>query len=125
MRTYLDCIPCFFNQALWAARMITQDERKIKKILNEIGLMVKDIPLESSPPETGRLVYKKIREILDVPDPFKEIIVNKYRESVKFAKSVVSVFRNVIPNPESVILNLVQNLFRAGLFRNLKIIKRC
>ncbi|MCK4352253.1 DUF89 family protein [candidate division WOR-3 bacterium] len=73
MRTYLDCIPCFLKQALWASRIITNDEKKIKEILDEIGMMVKDIPLNSSPPETGRLVYKKIREMLGVPDPFKKI----------------------------------------------------
>jgi hypothetical protein len=28
-------------------------------------------------------------------------------------------FKNVMLNPESVILNLIQNLFRAGLFQHL------
>ncbi|MCK4398526.1 MAG: DUF89 family protein [Methanophagales archaeon] len=30
MRTYLDCIPCFFNQALRAGRIATRDETKLK-----------------------------------------------------------------------------------------------
>jgi uncharacterized protein with ATP-grasp and redox domains len=73
MKTYLDCIPCFFNQALRAGRIATDDERKIKRILDEIGIVLKDIPLESTPPETGRLIYEKVREITGNYDPYKEI----------------------------------------------------
>lgn len=79
MRTYLDCIPCFLKQALWASRLTTTDERKIKEVLDEIGMMVKDIPLNSSPPETGRIIYKRIGEILGVSDPFKGL-KDKYTE---------------------------------------------
>ncbi len=73
MRTYLDCIPCFFNQALRAGRIATGDETKLKKLLDEIGTMLSDIPLESTPPETGMLIYKKVREITGVFDPYKEL----------------------------------------------------
>jgi len=31
MKTYLDCFPCFLNQALRAARITTDDEKKIKR----------------------------------------------------------------------------------------------
>jgi len=53
MKTYLYGIPCFFNQALRAGRIATGDETKLKKLMDEIGLMLRDIPLESSPLETG------------------------------------------------------------------------
>jgi len=39
MRTYLDCFPCFLNQALRAARVATDDEKKIKRVLDEVGMM--------------------------------------------------------------------------------------
>ncbi|RCV64804.1 hypothetical protein C5S53_06905 [Methanophagales archaeon] len=73
MRTYLDCIPCFFNQALRAGRIATGDETKLKKLMDEIGLMLRDIPLESSPPETGMRIYEKVRRITGVFDPYKEL----------------------------------------------------
>ena len=56
MKTYLDCIPCFFKQALFAARVALDDEEKIKKVLDRIGELVSEIPLHSYPPETGREV---------------------------------------------------------------------
>lgn len=73
MRTYLDCIPCFFEQALRAARIATDDEKQIKRLLDEVGIMLQEISLESTPPEIGRLIYGKVREITGNPDPYREI----------------------------------------------------
>jgi uncharacterized protein with ATP-grasp and redox domains len=73
MRTYLDCFPCFLNQALRAGRVATNDKKKIKRILDEVGIMLENIALESTPPEIGRLIYHKISEITENPDPYREI----------------------------------------------------
>ncbi len=45
MKSCLDCIPCFFDQALRIGRMATNDEEKIKELLDEVGMMLKNIPL--------------------------------------------------------------------------------
>jgi uncharacterized protein with ATP-grasp and redox domains len=73
MKTYLECLPCFLNQALRAGRIATNDEKKIKRLLDEVGMMLKDIPLESTPPASGKMIYKKVSEISGIPDPYKEI----------------------------------------------------
>jgi len=73
MQTYLDCFPCFLNQALRAARITIYDEEKINKVLDEVGMMISDIPLESTPPESARLIYNKIGEITENLNPYKEI----------------------------------------------------
>ena len=73
MKTYLDCIPCFFEQALRAGRIATNDEKLLKHLLDELGLMLNSISLESSPPETGQLIYQKVSEITGNPDPFREL----------------------------------------------------
>ena len=73
MKTYLDCFPCFLEQALRAARIATDDENRIKRVLDEIGMMLRDISLESTPPEIGRLIYHKVSEITESADPYREI----------------------------------------------------
>lgn len=73
MKTYLDCIPCFFKQALFAARAALDDEARIKTVLDKVGMLVSEIPLNSSPPETGREVYRTIREVTGVDDPFRDL----------------------------------------------------
>jgi len=72
MKTYLDCLPCFLSQALRAARIATDDEKKIKKVLDEVGMMLRNIPLESTPPESGRLIYHKVAEITGNWNPYRE-----------------------------------------------------
>ena len=72
MKTYLDCLPCMMNQALRAGRMATNDEKKIKKLLDNVGGMMKDIHLESIPPETGDIIYKEVSKITGVIDPYKK-----------------------------------------------------
>jgi len=73
MRTYLDCIPCFFAQALRAARIAGADENIQKKILDEVSKLVPDLPLDSTPPEMGRIVYQLINKLTGNEDPFREI----------------------------------------------------
>ena len=73
MKTYLECIPCFFKQALFAAREATDDEKKIKQVLDALGQHLPEIPLDSPPPHTARAVYGVIREITGISDPFKWI----------------------------------------------------
>jgi len=71
MNTYLDCIPCFLKQALFAARAATKDERKIKQVLDRVAQTIPEIPLDSPPPETARLIYSAVRAVTGVTDPFK------------------------------------------------------
>jgi uncharacterized protein with ATP-grasp and redox domains len=71
MNTYLDCIPCFLKQALFAARAATKDEGKAKEVLDRVAQLIPSIPLESSPPETARYIYHAVREVTGVADPFE------------------------------------------------------
>ncbi|MCK5160724.1 MAG: DUF89 family protein, partial [Candidatus Aureabacteria bacterium] len=73
MKTYLDCIPCFFKQALEAARMAGAGERMQKKILNELAGILPEFPLTSSPPEMGRIIYGLARRVTQRDDPYLKI----------------------------------------------------
>ena len=96
MRAYLDCLPCFLSQALRAARIATDDEKKIKDILNEVGMLLRDIPLESPPPESGRLIYHKICEMTGNPDPYRKI----KSESTKKALSLYPFLKSEVEKSE-------------------------
>ncbi|MCK4716131.1 MAG: DUF89 family protein [Candidatus Marinimicrobia bacterium] len=73
MKTYLDCLPCFLQQTLRAGRIATDDEKIIKQLLDDVGMMLKDIPLDNTPPETGMLIYQKISQVTGNKDPYKKI----------------------------------------------------
>lgn len=73
MQTYLDCFPCFLQQALRAARQATDDPVTIKQVLDEVGRMLGSIPMQSPPPQTGAWIYQKVSRITGNPDPYREL----------------------------------------------------
>ena len=70
--------------------MATDDEKKIKKVLDEVGAMIRDIPLGSSPPESGRLIYHKVSEITGNLDPYKEIKDKSTKKALSLYPSLKS-----------------------------------
>jgi len=73
MKSYLDCYPCFFTQAIRTSKMITSDDKKIWQILNEVSLSIPDVPFGATPPEIGREVYRIISERTGIKDPYRKI----------------------------------------------------
>lgn len=104
MKTYLDCLPCFLNQALRAARIATDDEKKIKMILDEVGMMLRNIPLDSTPPESGRLIYNKVKEITGISDPYKKI----KKESTQKALSLYPFLKNRLEKSKDKLLTAIR-----------------
>jgi uncharacterized protein with ATP-grasp and redox domains len=96
MKTYLDCIPCFFKQALFAARTAVDDEETIKEVLNRVGALVSEIPMYNSPPETGRDIYRIVREVTGVNDPFADLKA----ESIKTALALYPHFKQRVEASE-------------------------
>ncbi len=93
MKTFLDCLPCMMSQALRAGRMATDDEKKIKELLDSIGAMMKDIPLENTPPETGDIIYKEVRKITGVDDPYKKIKESNIQEAISLYPELKEIIR--------------------------------
>ena len=124
MKTYLDCIPCFVNQAIRAGRIATDDEKQIKTLLDNIGDLIKNIPMQSSPPETGALVYKKIREITGNNDPYKKI----KEENIKEALSLYPELKKIVAESDNKLLTAVRiaiagNVIDLGIDKEFNIVE--
>lgn len=104
MKTFLDCLPCMMDQALRAGRIATDDERIIKKLLDEVGAMMKDIPLENTPPETGEIIYRKVREITGVADPYKEV----KEANIEEALSLYPELKKIVKESENSLLTAIR-----------------
>jgi len=83
MKTYLECIPCFFRQALEASKLSKADETTQKKVLDELARLIPEIGLNSTPPEMGRIIYQLVSKITGVRDPFKEIKEKSNKQSLE------------------------------------------
>ncbi|MBN1793999.1 MAG: DUF89 family protein [Candidatus Omnitrophica bacterium] len=88
MKTHLDCIPCFFRQALEAAKLAGADQRTQKKILNAVAEILPGFSLNASPPEMGRIMYRLIQEITGKSDPYADI-------KKKSNKSALALYRKL------------------------------
>jgi len=93
MKTFLDCLPCMMSQVLRAGRMATNDEKKNKKILDNVGAMMKDIHLENIPPETGDIIYKEVSKITGVIDPYKKIKESNIQEALSLYPELKEIIR--------------------------------
>ncbi|MFO7860121.1 MAG: ARMT1-like domain-containing protein [Desulfosalsimonas sp.] len=73
MKTYFACMPCFLSQALRACRFMGLDDQKTRRVINAVAELIPQIPMDSSPPETGREVYRIIREVSGNADPYQQV----------------------------------------------------
>ena len=70
MRTHLDCLPCLMNQALKAARAVTEDEKIHQRVLDAVACLIPQLPLALTPPEIAQQGYRLIYKIIGDSDPF-------------------------------------------------------
>jgi len=67
-------------------------------------MMLQNISLESTPPESGRLIYKKVHEITGNPDPYREI----KSQSTKKALSLYPYLKSLVHNSENRLLTAIR-----------------
>jgi len=83
MRTYLECIPCFFKQAIESGRLITGDEIVHKELIDDLARMIPQFSLHSTPPEMAYQISKMVKNKLGERDLYKEIKENSNQMALK------------------------------------------
>ncbi len=73
MKTRMECIPCFFNQALNLASLSGAGEEQTREIINRLSNKVSGFSFSSSPPELSRTIYKIAADVTGISDPYKEM----------------------------------------------------
>ncbi|HHY70990.1 MAG TPA: DUF89 family protein, partial [Thermoanaerobacterales bacterium] len=68
---FLDCIPCFQRQALFAVKDL--DDKLRSEILKKVMNLLYNISWELTPDEIANKVYNLIREETGIADPYKQI----------------------------------------------------
>jgi len=73
MKTYLECVPCLFRQALSASRWATEDAALQEEIMRQAIGHVSRSDFSRPPPFTAREIYRLVGKISRNHDCFKEI----------------------------------------------------
>ncbi|MBN1869774.1 MAG: DUF89 family protein [Candidatus Omnitrophica bacterium] len=73
MRTFVECIPCFFKQALEQGRLFTGNELIHKEIMDEVAALVPKFSLGLTPPEMAREMHRLFDRRFGGQDLYKRI----------------------------------------------------
>jgi uncharacterized protein with ATP-grasp and redox domains len=73
MRSRLECIPCFFGQALRGARVAGLDHERTRQLLEELGRRLPEMDPALPPPVNAPILYRRLAELSGRPDPFAEV----------------------------------------------------
>ncbi|GAI08924.1 unnamed protein product [marine sediment metagenome] len=124
MKTHLSCIPCFFKQALEAARLAGADEVTQKKVLDELARLLGDFSLSDCPPQMGKIIYGLVRKITGKDDPFKEI----KDKSNRFALALYPEMKKKVEDSDDRLLTAVElaiagNIIDYGVKNSLEVEK--
>jgi len=73
MKTRVECIPCFFQQALKVCQYSGVDESTAREVLHKMTGWLRDLSLDQPPAEIGTVFHRKVRQALQCHDPFADI----------------------------------------------------
>ncbi len=73
MRIYLDCISCFVRQALYAARLATDDEQIHQEVVHGVLRLASRLDMSQSPPAIAQQMHRLIRELIGSDDPYRRV----------------------------------------------------
>jgi hypothetical protein len=73
IRSRLECIPCFFSQAVRAARVAGLDAEATRRLLEELGRRLPEIDPDLPPPMNAPILYRRLAELSGRPDPFADV----------------------------------------------------
>jgi hypothetical protein len=125
MKTYLDCLPCFLNQALKTGRIVTTEEKILREIMDRVMENLISIPLDAPPPQIAQTVYRTIKSITGNEDPYSTI----KRKQNEIALSLYPEFKEMtIHSGDHLLfalkLAIAGNIIDLGVQREVKDIKK-
>ncbi|MFH1504374.1 MAG: ARMT1-like domain-containing protein [Candidatus Omnitrophota bacterium] len=122
MKTYLDCIPCFFRQAIEGAKAAGAGEKTQKKIVDELAKILPEFSLDFCPPLMGKAIYGLVKKIANKADPYIEI----KRESNKLVLNIYDKLKRKAAHSSDRLLTAVElaiagNIIDYGIDKSLNI----
>ena len=126
MKTYLECIPCFFRQIISAGNLAKLNDEQQKKVIDEFAKILPEFSLKISPPEIARVMYAIISKHAVKEDIYTDIkkqsnlsalnIYHELKEKVNTAKEALliavelAMVGNIIDYGAKVSLNVEKEL---------------
>ena len=111
MKTYLECIPCFFKQALLVSQETGCCVEKQKIIMDKVSELIPKFSLENTPPEMSGEIQRVIKNISGITDPYDDI----KRVSRARVRKVIPAVTQLIENSDDPLLAAVKFAIAANI----------
>jgi uncharacterized protein with ATP-grasp and redox domains len=92
MKTYLDCLPCFVQQALTTVRRFGGDEQAQERVVRAVLKILHEEDFADPPPVIAQRVYPAINACLGTDDPYARL----KQDSNRSVLSLLPRFRELI-----------------------------
>jgi uncharacterized protein with ATP-grasp and redox domains len=119
MKTTVDCLACYLDQALRVARISSSDERVHLEVIRAVARLLPLMEMERTPPENSVAVYAAIAEITGCADPY---LVAKQESNAQALAILPDLLREIEGSPEPLImafrLAIAGNIIDYGALRS-------
>ena len=73
MKVHLECIPCFFRQALEAVKMSTNNDKIREKALRKVATYLSQVKWTTDTPRIGTEVHRIVKKVTGDSDPYRPV----------------------------------------------------
>lgn len=118
MKSYLDCIPCFYQQALKAARISGASEEVQREVLNNLSEIIPKFTLNTTPAEMGSKIYNMISKITGKKDPYRGIKEESNKVALKMYPEMKLMLKETDKNKQlltAIKLAIIGNIIDFGI----------
>ena len=117
MHTTLDCLPCFLKQALKTSKIARPLEEDIhREIIYKCCQLIPALDLKKSPPSLAGEIYKYIKKITGVLDPYKKIKQETNQRALKLLPSLRNLISTSKDSLETALcISIIGNYIDSGI----------
>ncbi|SMB80776.1 hypothetical protein SAMN00017405_1990 [Desulfonispora thiosulfatigenes DSM 11270] len=120
MKIYYDCLPCLLRQAIDTVKLVTNNKSVQEKVIKEIMNDMASFNFNETPPFMASLIQSKIKKMLNIDDPYKEIKDKFNHSALKLSADSRKLIDNSSDKLETAIrISIAGNIIDFGVYSDL------
>jgi damage-control phosphatase, subfamily I len=89
MKTNIECIPCFFRQAIESSRLCGLDEEQQRKVVNSVAEILPEFSLTETPIIMSKEIHLRLKDHIGVEDPYYTVKRMSNRKALELYPSLI------------------------------------
>ncbi|MFP4563139.1 MAG: damage-control phosphatase ARMT1 family protein [Spirochaetia bacterium] len=89
MKTNIDCIPCFFRQAIESSRLCGLSEEQQRVVVNSVAEVLPEFSLTETPIIMSKEIHLRLKDLIGVEDPYYTVKRMSNRKALELYPSLI------------------------------------